>query len=62
MNLLDIKRAVVSNTSMLSALEELVHAQGKQIDDLIAEIATLKEKTHEKRPYKRRDRSEDRAG
>lgn len=53
MNLVDIKRAVIKTESLLHALASLVEAQGKQIDELKAQL-------NEKRPYRRRNPGEDR--
>lgn len=57
----DLKKQIESLKTFSEALADLVEAQGKQIDQLNAEMALEKAKTHEtKRPYRRRNSSEDR--
>lgn len=50
----EMKYAISAAVQRLEALEALVIAQGKQIDELTAETAQEKERHGEKRKYQRR--------
>lgn len=58
-NALDVKRAVQALQAQVSALESLIYAVASRQDQTNAEMAQMKEQHGQKRPYRRRNPSQD---